>query len=517
MRRTNNPIVTLRIVAFVFLSSISTVHMAAAALDPGISTGPLASVDQRNPRDYIGAPAPTPGTSGAQWNPAGPMVDKINISTYSTLDSEFKALQNNLVDLPGTALTTAWANTFSTQASVYVTAPSATGQWAYRAGWKNIVNDVQSGVPSIFSLLNTWSPTSNGIARWGFVGGTSSLNPFLFTTPQESRVLREIYDQLIRNNPYDSGQSFAWMVNQWQALPAQPGDPAGTVADYKFNLRNDIFFQDGTQLTSSDYKFSVLGYKQIPGSQSSLVSHVLDVRIMNDFNFIVNLDTTSSAELTNIGSILIVPQHVWALNTLSKCEAQGTPSCMVNTVLVTGPGADASGLYHLIGSGPFICRDLVTSLVGGHCTSTASDNAPVGSTIILQRNGLGLAGTSNSAYFRSSEKYKQWQWADVFNHGSVDILDVSSAAGCLGKTATGACAHWDTPAATMSCITTAGTCNAGSLAGLGVNNAGNVSFLDIQQSFRWFGVSWTSPISYPTLTDSEPIPQTLYEGGLQYA
>jgi hypothetical protein len=415
------------------------------------------------------------------------------------------------------------------------------GQFAYLKGWTGINAARGTGPPNYFTLLNAWSanpqaclpgPPPNCSAaselRWGFKQGTSNMNPMSFSTLWEGFVISEVFDTLVAANPYSPTDLFGWMVNQWQTLGPQPGDPPGTVSDLKFSLRNDIFFHDGVQLTASDFMFSWQAFANTGGLNNGLTPGIVGVRVQNDVNFVVNLNSNSVYAMFNVGTIPILPQHILATDKTSKCSTAGTPACTIYS------GADIADLvanYQFIGTGAYSCRDLSTNKVGGKCTSTGAQSVPFGNSIVLQRNGYGQSGTSNGAYFRNSAKYKQWQWSDFFNHGTVDILDVSSAASCLGKPVTAGqnpnCLHWDTKAATITCSTAAGNCNSGSLAGLGGNGGGTVTFIEIQQAFRWFGVSWTAPQSYTSLSNptgcggtgcgAATIPQTLYEGGITYA
>src|SRR3989441_3398797 len=396
---------------------------------------------------------------------------------------------------------------------------SDAGRFVYLNGWTDVVNQEGVGPPNWWTTLNGWNPRPaiTGNIRWGFQESTVRLNPFTSLSYWDRSVLAEIYDTLLVSNPYSPNNLFSWMLNQYNFLSPQPGDPAGTAVDIAFNLRNDLFFHDGVQLTASDVMFSLL---TLTSAAAGSVIDILGVRIQNDYNFIVSFAHDGPFALYNLGSIPVIPQHIWAADKTSKCSAQGSATCSVNLDLVNGPLSDLISNHELIGSGPFVCKDISSGQVGGGCTSTGNSSVSGGGVIVLRRNGLGQSGTLGSAYFRSSAKYKQWEWANFIDTGTsqgiVDIQDVSAASACLNKPATGSCAHWDFPAATISCVATAGTCNSGSLAGLGGNNDGTVDFVEVQQVNRWFNVAWTSPIAYGLLVGAQTTPQTLYEGGVEY-
>jgi hypothetical protein len=209
---------------------------------------------------------------------------------------------------------------------------------------------------------------------------------------------------------------------------------------------------------------------------------------------------------------------------VTPCTVKGSSACTLDTTLLSGTAADPIVNHTFIGSGPFQCVDLVSGQIGGGCTQTAAGGpgtqaVDVGGKIILQRTGFGFAGTDPlHSYFRGSAQWKLWQWADSANIGTVDVLhDLSAVEACAGKPAsTAGCGHFDTPAATITCTTTAGSCNAGSLA-LGGNNGGTVSGAEVSQVESNALQTWNPGVSnYASFTGALPITGTVYEGGISY-
>ncbi len=422
---------------------------------------------------------------------------------------------------------------------------SNAAQFAYLKGWTGVNDATGYGPPNFFTQLNMWNPRTplrdvNGssIIRWGLKQGTLNLNPFLASTPWELYVDSMIYDTLLRPNPYSPSQQISWMANDTQTLAPQPGDPPGTVQDVRITLRpHTMVWQDSAQnvtcapgnplcdeVTSSDIKFSLLGYQQTGGRNSALVAGVTGVTILNNYTLLVNLNSNGPFSLFNLGMVPIVPQHIWASNVKSPCAVRGSLQCTVNATLLSGPLSDPVVNHLLIGSGPWVCVDLTNGLIGGGCTTppggtpgSGTQAVAPGGSILLRRNGLGFSGTDiTGSYFRSSAKYKVWQWADANGDGVVDSFDTQSVFSCYGGPATGSCAHWDTPAASLSCVGSAGSCNVTSLAGIGGNNDGRVDLIELSQVLGQKGLTWTWPLAYNNLTGSQPIPQTLYEGGVVY-
>jgi hypothetical protein len=100
----------------------------------------------------------------------------------------------------------------------------------------------------------------------------------------------------------------------------------------------------------------------------------------------------------------------------------------------------------------------------------------------------------------------------------VDVLhDLSAVEACAGKPAsTAGCAHFDTPAATIVCTTTAGSCNAGSLS-LGGNNGGTISSAEVSQVESNALQTWNPGVSsYASFTGALPPNSPIYEGGISY-
>ncbi len=428
---------------------------------------------------------------------------------------------------------------------------SANHQFAFNKGWTGINDAVGVGPPNFLSPLNAWTSTptldtnGNSVLRWGFSKGTSSLNPFLATTPQELYVVRSVYDTLFVANPYNpSSDIFGWVADQFQILPPQAGDPAGTKQDIQVALRPDVFFHDGGRLTAQDVKFSLLGAQQLGnGSAAAYLASFVDVTILSDTLFRINLYQLDPFELLNVGSLPIVPQHIWASDTTTSCMVKGSAQCTVNTTLLSGSAADPVINHRLIGSGPWTCVDLATGQIGGGCTTpfggtpgSGTQAIGPGDTMLLQRyaasaflNGFPTptgGGLDGNAYFRTSEKWLQWQWADIFGHGTVDLIDFASAKACTNLAAsTAGCAHWDIPAATITSSTAAGSTTASSTASFGGNNDGTVNVVEVAQAASWVGISWTFGVAY-TINHStgattipsgaQTIPQTIHEGGVTY-
>ena len=404
------------------------------------------------------------------------------------------------------------------------------------------INDASGLGPSqFFSTLNGWSPSPAvlGTLRWGFKQGTVNLNIFLATTQWEFYTWSNIYDSLIATAPYNATSPFSWLASSFTTVDAtaspQCASVATTVRCIIFNLRPSVHFHDGVALTGSDVKFSMLAFKEVPGPISSSVAGIVDVTYVagpspGTQSVFVHLSSKSPFAIFNVGGVPILPQHIWADNPTVPCP--GTPTGPLPTtgpcaVSATQATADPITNHLFIGTGPFACVDLTTAQVGGGCTRTASGGAgtqavDAGGTIILQRFGFGFPGyDSTHSYFHGSRFYKVFQWADRLGQGTFNIVDVSNAGGCWNKpiSTNPGCAHWVSPASTITCVAAAGSCNAGSLTNTanGGNNEAQMSIAEVSELGALWQVSWNAPIVYTTFAGAQAVPQTTYEGGITYS
>src|SRR3989442_641076 len=341
---------------------------------------------------------------------------------------------------------------------------SPTQQFAYAKGWTGVSDATGIGIATgnFWSLLNMWNPNpviSGPGIRWGMKQGTSSLNPFEFTTPYEYNVLQEVYDTLLRVTPYTPGsgpQIIGWMANTYQ-LVQHSAIPPGVAVDancpasmtiagaswpvqgcVKLNLRGDILWQDCIQVTASDVKFSYEGFNATAGIASGGTQNTVDVVYDPTVlptslggteapgqpeKLYVALKSVTAFSLLDLTGVPIVPQHIWAtIGASGACKdtsisnpgsGKNTAQCNIEPTYLSGPGADPVANNRLIGSSAFACASgplgAPGTVLGGGCTSTGTSAVTTGS-ITLFRYGHGVSHLSGN-YFRNNAKYKKFAWA----------------------------------------------------------------------------------------------------------
>ena len=459
-------------------------------------------------------------------------------------------------------------------------------QYAYTKGWQGVSNAAGIGTAqgNTWSLLNAWNgnPALPGpTIRWGQDDATSSLNVFSFNKPVEADIIKEVYDSLLVTNPQSPTQIIGWMANFYQKVTPSTDQTQPCHTPYtnsrgtfsvatcvRIQLRGDIPFHDiyncaaynetcltTHTVTASDVKFSFANFNAIGSFITPSTQNTIDV-VYNTNQLPTALGGTKSQSesetlyiylhndnawaLNDITRIPIVPQRLWVTQTAPKltnstfapCTDLGTLSCIVDPAFTAGTQSDPILGNRFVGSGPYVCASgtlgMSGTVIGGGCTfdSTSAPTGqaiPVGGTAILRRFLTNSGLDTSFAYFRTSSKFQQFQWA-AYPTGSVvpaNQFTVAIAACKANAAAVGgvnnyaACQHFNTKAGGLSCTATAGACSAvegggsGGLPGTTATISVLIQILHWRNSGPWtFGVA-----SYDALSGAQAIPQTLYEDG----
>src|SRR4029077_15015790 len=352
----------------------------------------------------------------------------MTIPVYSAIN-QFAALNGwNYQQCTGTAC----ANTGASLVSVL--------GHGFQIGYQSLLN--MRPVPGYVPTQSKYAPGGGtpGLIRRGFSQDTDNLSPFQATTLWDFEVISQVYDSMLNLNPLTGGsnaQLVDWMTTS-HSSSFNPNEVScrGTVCvtgttTQTWRLRNDVYFHDGTPVTANDVAYTILAYRDIPSANlgpnvanvatavgldcaTGLPCRTLQVKLQNQSPFY---------EL-NIGSLPIIPMHVWA-------PICGTPP---NSASQCGnPTFDpmASGLF--IGSGPWVCKNVNTGTVGGSCTQNADGSL---GTQFLSTGGK-LLLTANTNYMRGptnlqGSSLQKFSWADKTDDGVVNILDLADAASHFG-------------------------------------------------------------------------------------
>lgn len=107
-----------------------------------------------------------------------------------------------------------------------------------------------------------------------FSGGLDRLDPARTSNGPDLNVIKQMYDTLLKMG--DNGRLEPNLAKSYEAV-------SDTV--WRFRLRNDVKFSDGTPLTAADVKFSIdrILDKAIASSHAAQLSGITEVKIVDDY------------------------------------------------------------------------------------------------------------------------------------------------------------------------------------------------------------------------------------------
>jgi hypothetical protein len=393
-------------------------------------------------------------------------------------------------------------------------------RFGYLSNWQRVINGDGVGIPNFFTWLDAYSPNPlvPGTIRQGFTE-TRSLSPYVATTTKDFQMLGNIFDSPLVENPSNNGQLLDWMTRRSANLTnaqlgygqcgspiVQPCYPASTVANIRLILRDDIFFQDGRQVTGFDIKFS---YATLDANGAFAASglapmvcttslHCTDgISVPNKSVVDIHLNQIGPFTRFGLGTTFVFPGRYWSANCATSTwdvdVAGGSvpDSCMTLDPSKTGFSFDPIANHILIGSGPWACADVLggTGTIGFGCSDTGTQNPPVSHTYTLTRYGKGQTPGVSAVccYFRSSSALALYLWSGAIGDSAQDSITFSELLACSSPSviiqplgSTGGCGHWQQ--------------------GIGQPTGGpgavTASQLNIFQRFIF--VNWVSPFTWAT-------------------
>jgi hypothetical protein len=416
----------------------------------------------------------------------------------------------------------------------------STAQFAYLSNWQRVINAEGDGIPNYFTWLDAYSPNPAvpGTVRQGFAQTTRSVNPYVATTRWDSYMIGNVYDGLTTTNPLNGAQQIDWM-GYLNTNPIPPtgllyAPPAGTVSTFRFTLRPDIFFQDGRKVTAFDVAFSYLSLKTTGAFVGTGAAPMTGITILGPTQFDIGVNAVGPFTLQSLFSLPILPGAYWTNagasgwnGGINACTSTGascypaqyalsTPSgpitCALSctsfpaTMMTVNPADivptfDPIQNHVFVGSGPWKCGT-ITSTGSGSCSSSGTQNPPMGGSYTLTRFGIGLAPASSvsSLYFRSNGNLALWTWSEDDGDITHDFLNFSVVASCFGQSSLLNCSHW-----MMGIGGCGGTPN--SPCQIGLNQIAIVN--------RFVGQNWVAPFNWQTAppTGIGGFAPILYEDG----
>lgn len=197
------------------------------------------------------------------------------------------------------------------------------------------------------------SSTNPMIVRYGFkVAEVNALNPVYAEWVWDWEIMGKCYDSFFAVNPYDLSEDIENMADRWQTLV---WDNAGSPAtELVFELRNDIYFHDGVQLTAEDVYFTFVELVQACEARElpypwyySNLADVNTVVVESPFKVRVRVNSLSVFALHWIGGNIVLPKHIWGPMMMGPDMIIGTADDDTYDPETFAPDPQ------LIGSGPF--------------------------------------------------------------------------------------------------------------------------------------------------------------------
>lgn len=198
------------------------------------------------------------------------------------------------------------------------------GENAFRGEyWTGIVNEMGFGVNSWWTKLNIHTDghaVGDGehmTLRYGFKSATlDKLNPLYASWYWDWEVMDMCYDSMLLRDPYDLTWrpfiAYDWVPSTWD-----DGGVTKTMVTYYLN--DSVYWQDGTQLTGEDVKFSLITIRDTLAARGLpdpwWISNVAEIKEVNlydgGFTVEVKFDVKSYACEGMAGGNIILPKHIW--------------------------------------------------------------------------------------------------------------------------------------------------------------------------------------------------------------
>jgi peptide/nickel transport system substrate-binding protein len=139
------------------------------------------------------------------------------------------------------------------------------------------------------------------------------------------RVMMVAYDSLVRYDPIGK-QVIPWLVKEWEI-----SDDGLT---YTFKLNQGVKFHDGTDLTSSDVKYTMERTMTIGEDTAAYLADVKSIEAVDDYTVKITLSAPSNVFLTQLTQIFILSEEGAKAHEVAGDLAQGY---LVDHELGSGP------------------------------------------------------------------------------------------------------------------------------------------------------------------------------------
>ena len=164
--------------------------------------------------------------------------------------------------------------------------------------------------------------------KWSMQGDSLTLDPHAQNEGPTTQVSRQVYEALVTRGLDMSIEP--QLATDWKTT-----DPNTWV----FNLRKDVKFSDGTDMTAKDVVFSILRAKQPTSDFKEYISTISDVKEIDNFTVQVSTSKPNPILLNQLSNIFIMSKK-WSIDfgaTVSQNWDGGEETFSATNAMGTGP------------------------------------------------------------------------------------------------------------------------------------------------------------------------------------
>jgi ABC-type transport system substrate-binding protein len=216
-------------------------------------------------------------------------------------------------------------------------------------------------IPSVWTYTNIrWAPGTERfeggktVSVWCLSDTPETLNPLYAGTTSAWEIMDRLHDPLVTPNPYNHND-YGWIAWDWTIKQTVDG------MEIDFTLRNDVFWQDGYQLTAYDVEtcLELIKSYQVPRYADAWES-LVDVVVTGYLDFTIFCNKASLPlfyDYANLAALL--PPQIWnrSWGSLAALLAYDPTAYAYGSDMApgysAGPWADQVPT-NLLGTGPFI-------------------------------------------------------------------------------------------------------------------------------------------------------------------
>jgi len=174
--------------------------------------------------------------------------------------------------------------------------------------WQNEKAMPGEGLGSAWNVMGIEPKGDDKVLRVGSTYAVPSINPMAVTRTQGYRVMDLLYDTLFRVDL--EGKAVKWMAQEARVTDG----PNGRNTAIEINLRPDLKFHDGEQVTADDVLFTVDFARKFKAPDLyNYVKRVVKAEKTGDLSLTLHLSEPWSGVFhVLLSKMYILPEHIWS-------------------------------------------------------------------------------------------------------------------------------------------------------------------------------------------------------------